>query len=79
MASRDLFGLVPRKAPVIRMRAIDHGCAPGLLPGWTTTNGAHFRCWRCKHDAGWLFNLSDGEVRRGVPCPECNANPIGRS
>lgn len=68
----DLFGLVARKPTFVRMRAIDHGEAPSLMPGWKTANGAHFRCWRCGHDAGWLFNMSVSEVRRGVPCPECN-------
>jgi len=69
---RDLFGPVPRKPPTIRMRAIDHGQAPGLMSGWETAQGAHFRCWRCGHDAGWQFNLSVGEIRRGLPCPVCN-------
>lgn len=70
--SAHLFGPVPRKPPLIRMRAIDHGQAPGLMPGWKTTNGAHFRCWKCRYDAGWLFNMTATETRRGLPCPSCN-------
>ncbi|MCA1298005.1 hypothetical protein [Stappia indica] len=26
-----------------------------------------------KHAAGWLFDMADSEVRRGVPCPACNS------
>jgi hypothetical protein len=68
----DLFGPVPRRPPLVRMRAIDHGEAPAKMPEWKTANGARFRCWRCHHDAGWLFNLSNTEIRIGIPCPKCN-------
>lgn len=75
--AHDLFGPVPRKPPTVRMRAIDHGQAPGLMPGWRTAKGAHFRCWRCGHDAGWLFDLTNTEIRRGLPCPNCNGEMDG--
>jgi len=68
----DLFGPVPRKPSVVRMRAIDHGQAPGLMPGWKTAQGARFRCWRCGHDDGWSFNMTVSEIKRGLPCPICN-------
>lgn len=68
----DLFGSVPRKPRTIRMHAIDAGEAPGKMPGWKTAQGGHFRCERCGHDAGWLFNMNVTEIRRGLPCPNCN-------
>lgn len=67
----DLFGPIPRKPRVILMHAIDHGEAPGLMPGWRTAQGGHFKCSRCGHDAGWQFDLTSTEIRRGIPCPVC--------
>lgn len=69
----DLFGARPRSPRRIMMKATDHGKAPGLMPGWKTAEGAHFVCQRCNHDAGWLFNLTPTEIRRGLPCPACNS------
>lgn len=72
-ACGDLFGYTkPRAKPRVMMHAIDVGQAPGKMPGWRTTKGAHFVCQKCGHDAGWLFDMQDSEVRRGVPCPLCN-------
>ncbi|WP_378952250.1 hypothetical protein [Mesorhizobium sp. ANAO-SY3R2] len=71
MTAADLFGPIERGRRIVRMHAVDHGLAPSILPGWKTPNGGHFKC-RCGHDAGWLFNLSDTEIRRGLPCPNCN-------
>lgn len=68
----DLFGPQTRAPSRVMMHAIDTGQAPGTMPGWRTAKGAHFQCRRCGHDAGWLFDMQDSEVRRGVPCPECN-------
>ena len=68
---QDLFGPVPRKPRVVRMQAIDHGEAPGLMPGWQSAQGGWFKC-RCGHDAGWVFDLTPTEIRRGLPCPVCN-------
>lgn len=68
----DLFGPRPRSPSVVRMHAVDVGQAPGMLPGWRTATGADFTCRRCGHQAGWLFNLTISEIRRGVPCPMCN-------
>ncbi len=71
----DLFGpraRQPRKPRIVRMHAADVGQAPGMMPGWTTTTGGYFVCGRCGHEAGWLFNLTMTEIRRGVPCPHCN-------
>ncbi len=68
----DLFGPRARAPRRVMMHAIDTGEAPGLATGWKTTKGGHFRCPRCGHDAGWLFDMQDSEVRRGLPCPQCN-------
>lgn len=63
---------VPSQPRIVRMHAVDTGDAPGLLPGWRTTGGGDFVCRRCGHEAGWLFDMSPSEIRRGVPCPVCN-------
>lgn len=68
----DLFGPQPRAPRRVMMHATDTGQAPGTMPGWRTAKGGYFRCQRCGHDAGWLFDMQDSEVRRGVPCPKCN-------
>ena len=68
----DLFGPVIRPPRVVRMRAVDHGQAPGMMPGWRTSAGAHFRCRKCGHDDGWSFDMTPTEICRGLPCPSCN-------
>lgn len=72
MASVDLLGPIPRKPRRIMMHAVDIGQAPGMMPGWTSANGGKFVCRLCGHDAGWLSNMTETEIRRGVPCPVCN-------
>lgn len=69
----DLFGPRPSAPRIVRMHAVDVGQAPGMMPGWRMATGGHFVCSRCRHDAGWLFNLTISEIRRGVPCPVCNS------
>lgn len=54
------------------MTAVDIGQAPGMMPGWTTSKGAHWVCGKCGHDEGWLFNMSATDIRAKVPCPICN-------
>ncbi|WP_419737909.1 hypothetical protein [Ruegeria sp.] len=49
----------PPRMRRVMMHADDRGQAPGLMPGWRTAKG-------------WLFDMTDSEVRRGVPCPVCN-------
>ena len=76
VANTDLFGFVKvRKPRRVLMGFYDAGQAPGMMPGWTTTKGAAFRCNRCGHDDGWTFNLTDSQVRAGIPCPICNEEP----
>ena len=77
MAAADLFGPRPRAPRRVMMHAVDTGHAPGTMPGWRTAKGAHFKCTTCGHDSGWLFDMQDSEVRRGVPCPACNGNRKG--
>ena len=70
----DLFGYQRKRArrqSRILMVAVDHGCAGYSLPAWKTDNGAHFKCTTCGFDDGWTFNLTDAEIRRGIPCPRC--------
>lgn len=72
MARVDLFGPIPRKPRRVMMHAVDIGQAPGMMPGWTSAKGGEFVCRRCGHEAGWLFDMTETEIRRGVPCPVCN-------
>jgi DNA-directed RNA polymerase subunit RPC12/RpoP len=69
---KDLFGDRPRPGRRVMMHAVDTGNAPGLLEGWRTTAGARFVCARCGRDDGWSFDMTVSEVRRGLPCPDCN-------
>ena len=68
--SGDMFGYVkPRAGPRVMMHAVDVGEVPGGKPG------AHFACQRCEYDDGWSeTGPSVTEVRRGKPCPRCNAS-----
>lgn len=72
MAGSDLLGPKPPVRRRAMMHAVDQGTAPGMMPGWRNSNGGHFKCPKCGHDAGWLFDMTDTEIRRGVPCPKCN-------
>lgn len=77
MRMHDLLGFTkPRKPRRVLMHFYDAGQAPAMMPGWTTTGGAAFRCNRCGHDDGWTFNLTDSKVRSGLPCPKCNADVV---
>ena len=73
MANPDLFGPVLKMPRRVMMHATDTGHAPGMMPGWSTDLGGYFECPKCGHDAGWLFNMQVSEIRRGLPCPQCNA------
>ena len=58
---------LPRAKPRKLMHFIDVGggdCEEGA-------NLALFECKRCGHKSDWLV-CSTTEVKRGVPCPECN-------
>ncbi|WP_454917354.1 hypothetical protein [Xanthobacter sediminis] len=65
----DLFGPQPRAPHRVMMNAIDAGQAPGTMPGWRTSKGAHFQCRRCGHDAGY----SSGGSMTATLCPFCGA------
>ena len=68
----DLFPRPARAKPRVLMHFIDVGHMDGA------GDVAHFVCPRCKHDAGWP-PASASEIRRGVPCPNCNPEaPDGR-
>ena len=56
--------------PLIRQprRVLMHHIDAG--PG--NPNGAVFRCGKCDHLTGWLFDVTNEELRRGRPCPVCN-------
>ena len=71
----DLFpGTKPARA---RPRKLMHFWDVGYIDGVGTA--AVFRCRRCGHETDWT-PATDTEIRRGVPCPNCNApavpNPV---
>lgn len=69
MPTLEMFDMPARQRAKRRalMHAIDAGYAHGPM--------GHFVCDRCGHDADWLICDNETELRRGVPCPICNAKP----
>lgn len=67
-----LFPLPKKKRRVI-MHFIDAGVSPYL-------NGdlcAEFECKKCGHKSGWQHGFKNvTEIKRGIPCPECNKRLI---
>lgn len=63
----EMFEKLPRARPRVMMHWDDAG---------HDGNGpiGNFRCAHCGHRAGWL-RATESEMRRGVPCPVCNAEP----
>lgn len=65
----DLFGPVERKPRRVMLHARDSGIFPdGKL-------AAEFACTKCHYDSGWIYATSP-DIRRGIPCPLCNAAHI---
>jgi hypothetical protein len=62
----DLFGPAPARPNRVLMHAMDSGSFPD------GKDAARFECRKCGHDSGWVY-ASRREVRRGIPCPTCNA------
>jgi hypothetical protein len=66
--TKGLFDELPRRAPVRRMHVAEAGHLPGGQPG------IRFECGRCGYDTGWIYDTETvSENRRGLPCPNCNA------
>lgn len=65
MARIDLFGPRPRRAPRVMMHAIDSGSFPD------GESAGQFLCKRCGRESDWIY-ASPSELRRGVPCDNCN-------
>lgn len=67
----DLFHRPPRQPA----RKLMHFRDVGYIDGVGTA--AVFGCHRCGHETDWT-PATDTEVRRGIPCPNCNvpANPV---
>ena len=63
----EMFEKPPRARPRVMMHYDDAGCGANSML-------ANFFCPRCGHRAGWL-ETSREQMRRGVPCPGCNAEP----
>lgn len=58
---------LPRAARLKRMHVRDAGCDNGLV---------RLVCPHCGYDDGWSRHprRSVSELKRGLPCPECNAD-----
>lgn len=66
MNTPDLFGEArPRRSPRVMMRATDSGSFPD------GKDAGQFVCRRCGRDTGWIY-ATRADVRRGVPCSDCN-------
>lgn len=63
----------PTKARLRRAHMIDAGQGQGDHP-----YGAQFRCRACQWESGWWRFEKVAEIKRGVPCPNCN-HPDERS
>jgi DNA-directed RNA polymerase subunit RPC12/RpoP len=64
------FAMMPTKErkPAIK-RA--HVCDAGEGHG-DHMHGASFQCSRCEWQSKWLCFDNITEIRRGIPCPNCN-------
>lgn len=56
----------PRQPRRVLMHVVDAGVAP------SGKHIAHFKC-RCGYDGDWWEIDSVSEAKRGLPCPQCNA------
>ena len=66
MRTAEMFAKKPR---LVRMHVLDAGEIQG-------ERAARFYCERCETETGWM-PCGMTEIRRGIPCPECNAPSIG--
>ena len=57
----------PKRPHIKRARVSDAGEGRAGYP-----YGASFRCKRCEWESGWLCFDKITDIRRGVPCPNCN-------
>lgn len=60
----DLFGKKPRRSPRKMMHMID--CGPG------DPNVGKFECKKCGFVSQWLFEVTNKELKHGIPCQMCN-------
>lgn len=62
----EMFAKPLRARPRVMAKLKDAGEAPD------GTQVARYRC-KCGWDSGWIEDSRpDSEMRRGMPCPECN-------
>ena len=61
----DLFNHVRQRS---KPRKLMHAFDAGEFPDGKSA--AAFKCVRCDHHSGWIY-ASLSEIRRGVPCPQC--------
>lgn len=68
MKQPDMF---PETKPprVHRMMPDDVGDSGAAYPQYA----ARFKCRRCGTESEWLMLHTVKEIKRGIPCPKCNA------
>lgn len=72
MMAADLFLQTkpPRKKPRVLMHVIDAG--DGAEFG--TPHCARFKCKTCKRETDWSGYGTITEIKRGIPCDNCNSD-----
>tara|TARA_A200000113_G_scaffold220469_1_gene230649 strand:+ start:662 stop:901 length:240 start_codon:yes stop_codon:yes gene_type:complete len=71
----ELFGKLRRKSPRVMAHFVDVGISP-YVDGHQC---AEFECKKCGWNSGWLHGFETvTSVKRGVPCPDCNLDDMGR-
>jgi hypothetical protein len=60
----EMFSKLPRAKPRVMMHWLDAGHDGESALG-------NFQCPKCHFVAGWI-RATETEMRRGVPCPNCN-------
>jgi hypothetical protein len=77
MRTKDLFSGTAFSKPKRKRRRLAHFCDVGNVQcGDAEDLGkplAEMLCPRCGWKSDWLIFENDSEVKRGIPCPICNA------
>ncbi len=64
---------VPRRPRIKRMQFQDVGDSPFKSVSGKQAQYVQWKCPHCGYDAGWEhFEGTVIDVKRGIPCPECN-------
>lgn len=61
----------PRSKPIKRAHIVDAGPNEGASAREYPHLG-EFECKRCGWNSGWMQGQTITEMKRGIPCPDCN-------